>query len=120
MLGSQPAAVEGNSKMNTFRSAAWCGLVAMVAGSTSALAQPPTAAASYGPGRITCHSATSCELGIGTPASLKYRVDPSALPEADKSRLTKQCTAKGTPCIATVTGTEARNVVKAAGIKFHN
>jgi len=78
------------------------------------------AASSYGPGRIICGGATSCELGIGTPASLKYRVDPSTLPEADKSRLTKQCTAKGTPCVATVTGTEAKNVVKAASIKFYN
>jgi hypothetical protein len=106
--------------MNVFGSAAWLGvMVAMMAGSASALAQGP-AAASFGPGRVICRSATSCELGIGTPASLKYRIDPSALPEADRSRLTQQCTAKGTPCVVTVTGTEAKNVVRAASIKFYN
>jgi hypothetical protein len=82
------------------------------------LAQP--ASTSVGPGRIICRSATSCELDIGTPPSLKYRIDPSALGEADKERLTKQCTAKGTPCIATVTGSETKGVVKAASIKFYN
>lgn len=107
--------------MNAFRSAAWFGvMVGMWAGSASALAQATTAAASYGPGRITCRSATSCELGVGAPASLKYRIDPSALPETDKSRLTKQCTAKATPCVATVTGAEVKDVVKAASIKFYN
>jgi len=107
--------------MNVFRSAAWLGaIVGMIAGSANALAQAPAGAASFGPGRIICRSAASCELGIGTPASLKYRIDPSALPEADKSRLTKQCTAKGTPCVVTVTGTETKNGVKAASIKFYN
>src|SRR5690349_7512640 len=107
--------------MNAFRSAAWLGaMVCIMAVGTSALAQAPAAAASYGPGRIICRSATSCELGIGTPASLKYRIDPSALPEADKGRLTGQCAAKGTPCVATVTGTEVKNVVKAVSIKFYN
>jgi hypothetical protein len=105
--------------MNTFRAAACIGvLVSMVAGSANAQAQAATT--SYGPGRIICRNATSCELGIGTPANLKYRIDPSPLPEADKSRLTTQCTAKETPCVATVTGAELKNVVKAASIKFYN
>jgi hypothetical protein len=107
--------------MKAFRIAACLGaIIAMVAGSGGALAQGTPTATSYGPGRIICGSATSCELGIGSPASLKYRIDPSALPEADKSRLTKQCTAKSAPCVGTVTGSETKDVVKAAGIKFYN
>jgi hypothetical protein len=106
--------------MDAFRSAALLGaIVGIVAGGARAEAQG-TAAASYGPGRIICHSATSCELGIGTPVSLKYRIDPSALPDADKSRLTKQCTPKGAPCVATVTGAETKDLVKATSIKFYN
>jgi hypothetical protein len=107
--------------MNAFGVAARFGvLVGVAAGATGAWAQAPTAAISYGPGRIICRSVTSCELGIGTPASIRYRIDPSALPAADKDRLTKQCTAKKAPCVATVTGAETREVVKAAGIKFYN
>jgi hypothetical protein len=107
--------------MNAIRAAAWFGtMVNIAAGSAGAWAQAQPAATSYGPGRITCGTAASCELGIGTPASLKYKIDPSALPAADKDRLTKQCTAQRAPCVATVTGTEDRNVVKAAGIKFYN
>ena len=87
---------------------------------TSAWAQAQPASTSVGPGRVTCKSATSCELDIGTPASLKYRVDPAALTGADKDRLTQQCTAKAAPCIATVTGTEIKGGVKAASIKFYN
>jgi hypothetical protein len=89
-----------------------------------AWAQAPAAGTpaptSVGPGRIICHNATACDLGIGSPVSLKYKIDPSALPAADKDRLTKQCTAKGTPCVATVTGTEGKAGVKAASIKFYN
>jgi hypothetical protein len=107
--------------MNAFRAAVWFGvMVGLAASGTRACAEAPTVASSYGPGRIICRSATSCELGIGTPASLRYRIDPSALAAGDKDRLTKQCTVKGTPCVATVTGVESRNVVKAASIKFHN
>ena len=107
--------------MNAFRAAVWFGvMVGLVASDTSVWAQAPTAASSYGPGRIICRSATTCELGIGTPASLKYNVDPSALPAADKDRLTRQCTAKGTPCVVTLSGEEGRDVVKAASIKFYN
>jgi hypothetical protein len=53
-------------------------------------------------------------------ATLKYKIDPSALPAADKDRLTKQCIAKGTPCVVTVTGSETKAGVKAASIKFYN
>ena len=51
---------------------------------------------------------------------MKYRIDPSALPDADKSRLTKQCTPNGAPCVATVTGAETKDLVKATSIKFYN
>jgi len=105
--------------MNSFRAARLGVILGLVSGGASAWAQAPTAA-SYGPGRIICGSPKSCELGIGTPVSLKYRIDPSALPESDRNRLTKQCTAKATPCIATVTGTETKDVVTAAAVKFHN
>ena len=72
------------------------------------------------PAEIICRNATSCELDIGTPASLKYRIDPAALATADKDRLIKRCTVKTTPCVATVTGTETRTGVKADSIKFYN
>jgi hypothetical protein len=107
--------------MMAFRVVARLGaIIAIAAGSGAAWAQGTPAATSYGPGRIICGSATSCELGIGSPASLKYRIDPSALPDADKNRLTKQCTAKAAPCVGTVTGSETKDVVKAASIKFYN
>jgi hypothetical protein len=106
--------------MNAFRAAALFGLMFGIAVASSiAPARAQTAVTSYGPGRIICSSAASCELGIGAPASLKYKIDPSALPATDKDRL-KQCTAKGTPCVATVSGAEAKNVVKAGNIKFYN
>ena len=47
-------------------------------------------------------------------------LDPAALAGADKDRLTKQCTAKAAPCIATVTGTEIKGGLKTASIKFYN
>lgn len=93
-------------------------LATLAAASAWAQAQP--ASTNVGPGRIICRSATACELEIGTPPSLKYRIDPTALSDADKDRLTKQCTAKAPPCIATVTGTESKSVVKAVSIKFYN
>lgn len=89
-------------------------------GGGAAGAQAQSATTNVGPGRIFCRSATACELDIGTPASLKYKIDPSALEGADKERLVKSCTAKGTPCIATVTGTDANSVIKATKIKFYN
>lgn len=108
--------------MDAMKAAKMLGVVAAVAigGGSSAWAQAQPAATSVGPGRVFCRSATACELDIGTPASLKYRIDPSALPDADKVRLTKQCTPKGKPCVATVTGAETKAGVKAASIKFYN
>ena len=87
---------------------------------TATWAQSQTSTTSVGPGRITCRSVTACELDIGTPPSLRYKVDPSALPASDKDRLVKSCTAKGAPCIATVNGTDSNTVIKAANIKFYN
>ena len=108
--------------MITLRTARWLGAsIALATASVGvAWAQTPPAATNVGPGRIICRSGTACELTIGTPVSLRYKVDPAALAPADKDRLTKQCTAKATPCIATVTGTETPSVVKAASIKFYN
>ena len=106
--------------------ARWFGMTVALAtlGAMPVWAQSQPAATpaptSVGPGRIICHNASTCELGIGTPATLKYKIDPSALPAADKDRLTKQCIAKGTPCVVTVTGSETKAGVKAASIKFYN
>ena len=83
-------------------------------------AQTSPATTSVGPGRVFCRSATACELDIGTPASLKYKIDPDALAAADKERLTRKCTPTATACIATVTGTATNSGVKAASIKFYN
>lgn len=100
------------------RTTGWVGVMVAVAmaGGSSAWAQ----ATNIGPGRVFCSSATTCELDIGSPASLRYKIDPAALPAADKDRLTKHCSPKGTPCIATVTGEEVKSVVKATAIKFYN
>jgi hypothetical protein len=87
---------------------------------TTAWAQAQPVQTSAGPGRITCTAITKCDLGIGTPPSIRYKIDASALPDADKTRLTKQCTAKAAPCIATVDGTDTGAVIKAAKIKFYN
>ncbi len=89
-------------------------------GSGGAWAQTQPATTDAGPGRIFCRSATACELDIGTPASLKYKIDPSALEGADKERLVKSCTVKAAPCISTVTGTDMKTVIKATKIKFYN
>jgi len=40
------------------------------------------AATDVGPGKIFCRTPTSCELDIGTPVSLRYKIDPAALPAA--------------------------------------
>jgi hypothetical protein len=106
--------------------ARWFGMTVALAtwGATPVWAQTQPAASpaptNVGPGRIICHNASACELSIGAPATLKYKIDPSALPAADKDRLTKQCIAKGTPCVVTVTGSETKAGVKAASIKFYN
>ena len=91
--------------------------VAALSGNAAWAQAPQTSA---GPGRITCTAITKCDLGVGTPPSIRYKVDASALPDADKARLTKQCTAKAPPCIATVDGTDNGTIVKAAKIKFFN
>jgi hypothetical protein len=99
------------------RTAMLIGLTALCGSAT--WAQSPAATTSAGPGRIICGSATSCDLGVGTPPSIRYKIDPSSLPDADKTRL-KQCTAKAAPCVATATGSETKTGIKAASIKFYN
>jgi len=97
------------------------GVAMLCSSAASAQGQPPPTSA--GPGRITCSSAASCELTIGTPPSMRYRIDASALADADKQRLTGACKPKGNPCVATVQGTEApggKGIVKATTIKFYN
>jgi hypothetical protein len=108
--------------MSGFRVARRCwvlaGVAVLCATAVSARGQPaPTSA---GPGRIICPSITSCELGVGIPPSISYDVDASAVPDADKDRLVKQCTADAAPCVATVTGAETDTGIKAASIKFYN
>ncbi len=108
--------------MDAFSAAKWFWVMVVVAivGATTVWAQAPTAATNVGAGRIICRNATSCELDIGTPASLKYPIDPGALAAADKDRLVKRCTAKAKACVAMVTGTETKAGVKADSIKFYN
>ncbi len=106
--------------MDRVSAAKWFAALAFVSIAAVPAASAQTQTTSVGPGRIICRSATSCELGIGTPASIKFKIDPSALPAADKDHLTKQCTLKGTPCIVTLTGTETATGIKAASIKFYN
>jgi hypothetical protein len=83
-------------------------------------ADPPTVSA--GPGTIACQSKKACVLGIGSPASIKYQVDPAGLPDGDKARLAKCTAAAKPPCVATVKGPENGDPlkVKAATIKFYN
>lgn len=95
--------------------------VAILCGPAAWAQSPPTTSA--GPGRITCRGVASCELTIGTPASMRYRIDTSGLADADKQRLTTACKPSGKPCVATVEGTEApggKGIVKAKTIKFYN
>ena len=103
-------------------------VVAALTISVSAFAQPAATpktgpATTAGPGRIICKNAASCELGLDKPARLKYRINATALPDADKERLTKHCTAQNkTPCVVSVHGTEMGDAVKvkATKITFHN
>ena len=92
--------------------------LAVLVASLAAAAEP---AVSAGPGTIACKGAAHCIVGIGSPASIKYTVDATALPDADKARL-KTCAAGKPPCIATVTGTEMGDPlkVKASAIKWYN
>jgi hypothetical protein len=96
---------------------------ALLFGQTGAYAQTPGPGTSAGPGKIICKTATSCQLGIGDPAQIKYQINVDALPAPDKERLGRQCTSTGkTPCVATVTGTEMGDPlkVKAAKITWYN
>jgi hypothetical protein len=72
-----------------------------------------------GPGRIVCN-ASFCELGIGTQPRVRFRVDVSALPEADTRRLRK-CTGVSQPCIVTVKGGQVGDTMRivATGIQWH-
>jgi len=106
--------------MNVWGAAGWLAIVGIMASATPACAQARPAATDGGPGKIFCRTPTSCELDIGTPVSLRYKIDPAALPAADKDRLTRQCKVTGTPCVATVTGADTKAGVKAASIKFYN
>jgi len=94
--------------MSVFAAGRWLAIVFVMAAWCTATvrAQAQPAATSVGPGKVFCHSATACELDIGTSVSLKYKIDPAALPAADGDRLTKQCKVTDTPCVATVTATE--------------
>ena len=103
--------------------------MALMLGGACLLAAPALAhpkegpATSAGPGRIICKSAAACELSLGTAVKLKYQINATALPDADKERLTKQCTAQQkAPCIATVDGNEMGDAVKikAKKITWHN
>jgi hypothetical protein len=109
-------------RMNGLRRVGTCGALAVATAlaATAASAQGPSPTTTAGPGRIICRSAASCVLGVGIPPSIRYQIDASALPDADRQRLVKQCTAAAAPCVATVTGTETKSGIKATAIKFHN
>jgi hypothetical protein len=92
------------------------GLMLLGAAAVPAWAQAPTTSA--GPGRIVCTSSGSCQLGIGTPAKMHYRIDISALSDADRGRLVKDCTAKSKPCVATVEGNEGKDPMQVKGTKI--
>jgi hypothetical protein len=102
----------------------WSGAaIALCFAGAAAHAQSPAPSASAGPGRITCKTAAICQLGIGDPAKIKYRIDIEALPAEDKARLGKQCAPNGkTPCVVTVQGSEMGDAlkVKAAKITWYN
>jgi hypothetical protein len=105
--------------MNMPKTVLWSAMIIAVAVGSGAQGQP--APTTIGPGRVVCRSATSCELEIGTPPSIRYQIDPSALAAADKERLTKQCTPKAAACVASATGTETKGGgMKLATIKFYN
>jgi hypothetical protein len=80
----------------------------------------PAHAQTSGPRR---YWAAHREIGIGTPATLKFQVNVEALPDADRDRLSKQCKpADKTLCIVTVLGTEMDDpmMVKAAKIRWYD
>ncbi len=77
---------------------------------TSALAQQNEGARTVGPGRIVCN-ASFCELGSGAHPKQRFRINVSALPEAEVRRLRK-CTGVSKPCIVTVEGTQLGDPMK--------
>lgn len=81
-----------------------------VAPSGSASAQYFGGARSVGPGRIVCN-ASFCELGSGAHPTQRFRIDVSALPEAEIRRLRK-CTGVSKPCIVSVEGTQQGDPMK--------
>jgi len=108
--------------MTGFRRMGTCGALAIATllGATASRAQAPSPTTTAGPGRIICRSAANCVLGVGIPPSIRYEIDASVLPDVDRQRLVKQCTAAAAACVATVTGTEKKRGIKATAIKFHN
>ena len=86
------------------------GLLAAVGPGASALAQQTGGARTVGPGRIVCN-ASFCELGSGVHVKQRFRINASALPEADIRRLRK-CTGVSKPCIVTVKGTQLSDQMK--------
>jgi hypothetical protein len=99
-----------------------CGLAGCCMVAASAWGQATGTPTMAGPGRIICKSAAACVLGLGTPATMTYHIDASALPNGDKARLTQACTDKDQPCVVTIRGTEGEDPldVKAAAIIWHN
>jgi hypothetical protein len=65
----------------------WAGAIAaLLLMAPPAHARNPGPATSTGPGRIMCKTAALCDVGIGTPAALKFQIDVADLPAADKDR----------------------------------
>ncbi len=75
------------------------------------------AAVSVGPGRIVCNAAF-CELGSGSSASQRYRIDVTALPETDVLRL-RRCTGVSKPCIVTIDGIEQGGKLRVMARDIH-
>jgi len=85
-------------------------VVGAVAPATSALAQQSGGDRTVGPGRIVCN-ASFCELGSGALPKQRFRINVSALPEAEVRRL-RTCTGVSKPCIVTVEGTQLGDPMK--------
>ena len=102
----------------------WTGVMGIVLLTIApAQAQQPGPTTSAGPGRITCKTGAWCEIGIGTPAALKFQVNVEGLPAEDKDRLNKQCKPGGKAiCVVTVRGTEMGDPMKvtATAINWYN
>jgi hypothetical protein len=90
---------------------------ALIAGALALLTAGPALAQSpgsqlqtVGPGRIVCN-ASFCELGSGVHPEQRFRVDVSALPQAEFRRLRK-CTGVSKPCIVAIDGTRLSGSMK--------